>query len=290
MTRDQLNHFDVNNIDWNQVYLERSLERKPSTSEFWNKRAPSFTKHALSTPYSDKFIQILQPEADWTIFDMGCGSGTLAWPLSKRVKHVTGADFSEKMLESLTERAKAEGLTNITTHRMSWTDDWDVIGTKTHDIAIASRSMIVGDFAAAVRKLINVARKRVYLSLGVDSGPKDQRLFKALGREHLLGMGMDYIHCHNILYQMGIRPNINMICTTRQQVFESEEAAREDLTAMFHYGQEMDAEEQVKFEAFVKEHLHEVDGGWQLDYPKTTRWAVVWWDVEKDFCPLNAQI
>lgn len=286
MTQEQFNHFDVNNIDWNEVYLQRSAARKPSTSEFWNKRAPSFTKHALSTPYSEEFIKILKPEPDWTIFDMGCGSGTLAWPLSKIVKHVTGADFSEKMLESLNERAQAEGLTNITTHRMSWTDEWDVIGTKTHDIAIASRSMIVGDFAAAVRKLINVAKKRVYLSLSVDSGPKDQRLFQALDRDYQLGM--DYIYCHNILYQMGIRPNINMICTTRHPVYETEAAAREDLIAVFL--KDMQPEEEAKFDAYLKEHLQPVTGGWQLDYPKTTRWAVIWWDVEKDYCALNAQI
>lgn len=286
MTQEQFDHFNVKNIDWNQVYLKRSATRKPSTSEFWNKRAPSFTKHALSTPYSDEFIKILKPEPHWTIFDMGCGSGTLAWPLSKLVKHVTGADFSEKMLESLSERAKAEGLTNISTHRMSWTDDWNVIGTKSHDIAIASRSMIVGDFAAAVSKLVNVARKRVYLALSVDSGPKDQRLFQALDRDYHLGM--DYIYCHNILYQMGIRPNINMICTTSHPVYESEEAAREDLIAVFL--KDMQAEEQAKFDAYLQEHLHKVEDGWQLDYPKTTRWAVIWWDVEKDYCSLNAQI
>lgn len=285
MAQEQFDHFDVDNIDWNQIYLQRSAARKPSTCEFWNKRAPSFTKHALSTPYSEDFIKILQPEPDWTIFDMGCGSGTLAWPLAKLVKHVTGADFSEKMLESLNERAQAEGLTNITTHQMSWTDDWDVIGVKSHDIVIASRSMIVGDFAAAVRKLVNVARKRVYLALSVDSGPKDQRLFEALGRDYLLGM--DYIFCHNILYQMGIRPNINMIRSTKHTVYESEEAAREDLIAVFL--KDMQPEEVAKFDAYLQEHLHKVTGGWQLDYPKTTRWAVIWWNVEQDFCSLNAQ-
>lgn len=286
MEHDDQHYLDARKINWNEIWLKRSAGRPKSTSEFWNKRAPSFTKHALNTPYSDDFIKIMQPDSAWTVFDMGCGSGTLAWPLAKIVKHVTGADFSEKMLEALHERAAAEGITNITTHRLSWDDDWDVIGAKTHDVAIASRSMIVGDFADAVRKLINVARKRVYLSLGVDSGPKDQRLFQALDRDH--GMGMDYIHSHNILYQMGIRPNINMITNVKHKIYMSEAEAREDLIAVFL--KDMQPEEEARFNVYLQEHLQKVDSGWQLDYPKTTRWAVIWWDVEKDVCPLNAQI
>lgn len=286
MTQKQTNYFDANHVNWNKVYQERSSLREPSSCEFWDERAPSFTKHALNTPYSEDFIKIMQPKPHWTVFDMGCGGGTLAWPLSKMVQHITGADFSEKMLESLRERAVAEGLHNITTYKMSWTDDWSVIGAKSHDVAIASRSMIVEDFAAAVRKLINVARERVYLSLAVDSGPKDQRLFQALGRDY--GMGMDYIFCHNILYQMGIRPNINMIRSVQHTVYESPEAAREDLITFFL--KDMRPEEEAKFDAYLNEHLHTVEGGWQLDYAKTTRWAVIWWDVEQDFCALNAQI
>lgn len=287
MENETCNYFDIKHMNWNRLWVERSAGRPKSSNAFWNKRAPSFTKHALTTPYSDEFLKIMQPQKDWTVFDMGCGSGTLAWPLSKIVKSVTGCDFSEKMLEALNERAQAEGLTNITTHLMSWDDNWDaVVPPKSHDVAIASRSMIVGDFAAGVRKMVRVAKKRVYLSLGVDSGPKDQRLFQALDRDH--GMGMDYMFSHSIIYQMGYRPNINMICTTRRPVYESVEAAREDLIAVFL--KDMQPEEQTKFEAFLAEHLHKVSDGWQLDHPKTTRWAVIWWDVEKDYCPLNAQL
>jgi SAM-dependent methyltransferase len=41
---------------------------------------------------------------------MGCGAGTLAIPFAERVRSVTAVDFSETMIELLTEESTKRGL------------------------------------------------------------------------------------------------------------------------------------------------------------------------------------
>jgi|LSQX01.3.fsa_nt_gb ubiquinone/menaquinone biosynthesis C-methylase UbiE len=55
----------------------------------------------------------LQP--DWTALDYGSGSGLLTLALARRVAHVWAVDLSVGMMEVLMEKARAEGIANITT-------------------------------------------------------------------------------------------------------------------------------------------------------------------------------
>ena len=55
----------------------------------------------------------MELNGDEVILDIGCGPGTLAVPLAKRVKEVIAIDFSAQMLEELNQYAKREGVSNI---------------------------------------------------------------------------------------------------------------------------------------------------------------------------------
>ena len=86
--------------DWNRAWREMR-ENQPSPArhaKFWDGRSRSFAKHVTRTDYAEKFLKIMQPHPEWTVLDMGCGGGTLALPLAKKVKSVTAVDFSEKKL------------------------------------------------------------------------------------------------------------------------------------------------------------------------------------------------
>jgi len=117
---------DIREIDWNEILKKiragKDPARRNNQAAYWNKRAPSFADHAGKTHYPDSFLRILNPEPSWTVLDMGCGGGTLALPLAERVAQVTA-------------------------------------GIGTHDVAIASRSLIVNDARDAIEKLIRAARK-----------------------------------------------------------------------------------------------------------------------------------
>ena len=137
----------------------------------------------LQNFYSERVVQNLRPSADWSVLDVGCGAGTLAIPLAGLVRRVTAIDFSDAMIALLNHRCLENSLTNITARVIGWEDDWEQAGIAEHDVAIASRSLIVDDLQAALCKLNSKARRRVYLSSLVGDCPCDRKIFEILGRD-----------------------------------------------------------------------------------------------------------
>lgn len=268
---------DVKAVDWNRVW--RALHARSRSSKrdarFWDKRAPSFAKAVSETDYADQFLAIMKPDADWTVLDMGCGSGTLAVPLARLVSSVTAVDFSGEMLAVVRKRCEAEDIRNITTIQGRWEDDWEKLGIDACDMAIASRSMAVEDLQTSILKLNAVARKRVCIVTVVGDGPHDRRLFDAVGRP--LNIGPDYIYNYNMLYQMGICANVAFIEEIRNRTYNNPEEAVESMHWMFD---ELNSREEEKLTAFIKKHLVFRSGSWRLSYEKRIRWAVMWWEKE----------
>lgn len=198
-------------IDWNELWKQarsgKSFKSKKAAD--WDKKAPSFARRNSASLYIKKFIELLSPKPSWSVLDIGCGPGTLAIPLAERVKSVSALDFSPKMLEILEDRIQAKGITNITPHKLSWTDDWAKNGILRHDVAIASRALAVSDLRPALEKLTQFAKKLVVVTDKVGHGPFDPEAFSAIGRK--LDTGPDYIYTVNLLYQMGIKASVNFI-------------------------------------------------------------------------------
>ncbi len=231
-------------------------------------------KAASKTDYAARFLAIIKPKPQWTVLDMGCGSGTLAIPLARRTKTVTAVDFSPKMLSMLDERCRAEGIRNIITVEGRWEDDWRKIGIcPSYDLAIASRSMVVDDLRGSIAALNNVARKRVCIVTIIGDGPYDRRLFDAVGRS--LNLGPDYIYNYNMLYQMGICANVAFIEETRNRMYASREEAFAGMHWMFNH---LSIQEEERLQAYLEEHLVPRNGYWRLSYEKVVKWAVIWWD------------
>jgi len=268
-------HGGAQKLDWVTAWREdwRRNERHRSP-EFWDQRAPSFAKHVSESDYSDQFIEIMRPEADWTVLDVGSGAGTLALPLASRVRHVTALDFSPVMMDLLRAACQRSSIQNVTPVLGSWDDNWSLLGITKHDVALASRSMIVEDPRAALEKLNAIASRRVFVSFPVGDGPFDRRLFEALGRQ--LSRRADYIFAYNILHQMGILANVAFLATNRGKVYTSEIAAYESLLWMFP---DASASEKAKLQDFVTQHLIGRGPTLRFDYDRTVRWAVMFWDV-----------
>ncbi len=266
---------DVAGIDWSEAWKEAKAKRTVGTrdNKFWDRRAPSFSKHASQTVYPEAFLNIMNPEPHWTILDMACGGGTLAIPLAAKVGEVTAVDFSERMLDMVTQKCRDENITNVKTINGSWEDDWPTRGIGTYDVSIASRSLVVDDLRAAILKLDGAARERVYISTIVGDGPYDRRMFDALGRP--LYMGPDYIYNYNLLYQMGIHARLTFIEETANGTFESLEDALNSVHWMLDH---MTPEEEETLTHYLAKHLTPTNGAWKLDYDRTIRWAVMWWD------------
>jgi len=262
-------------INWDALWEEdrkRSLHRNDRAH--WDKRAPSFAKHVSEGSYTKQFLKLLLPEPHWSVLDVGCGAGTLAIPLAKQTKCVTAIDFSPVMIELLRAGCRENAIDNVKAVLGSWEDDWSALGIAVHDVAIASRSFAIENPRAAIGKLNSFARKRAYISAPVADGPFDRRLFRALGREWK--PRPDYIYTYNILYQMNIFANVAFITSSRNKTYESRESAYESVRWMF---QNISEDEDRKLRAFLSEHLVPHGSGVRLDYDRSVRWAVMWWDI-----------
>ncbi|MFA5354276.1 MAG: class I SAM-dependent methyltransferase [Thermodesulfovibrionales bacterium] len=270
---------EMRQIDWNRLWMDARTERtrKWDGKSFWNKRAPSFAKHATESGYAKDFLEIMGPEPHWTVLDVGCAAGTLAVPLSRKVQGITAMDISDVMLEMLDDRCRKQGIGNIRTIKGGWEDDWDSLGVGTHDVAIASRSLIVNDLRTAMAKLNNAARERVILSSMVGDGPFDRRIYEAVGRD--LNRGPDYIYVYNLLHQMGIYAHLTFVKLPDDKTYTDHEACLNSLRWML---EDMTAEEEERLRLYLHDNLVERRGRWEMSYKKVVRWAVIWWDKKSD--------
>ena len=175
----------------------------------------------------------------------------------------------------LEERCEKDGILNINAVEGRWEDDWDALGIGVHDVAIASRSLIVNDLSLAIEKLQRHARRRIYLATLVDDGPFDRNLVMAVGRD--FNPGMDYIVVMNYLRQIDIYANLAFTVHREDLEFASLDDALEKLAWMVH---DMTESENSRLRAYLSRTL--VQRGEKLAMPRsqTVRWAVLWWDRE----------
>lgn len=239
----------------------------------WDRRAREFSDHAASTGYAEAFIKIMRPRRCWTVLDMGCGGGTIAVPLAKRVRRIAACDFSANMLDVLKARCCEKRILNVDAIHGRWEDDWPALGIGTYDVAIASRSLIGDDVRGCIEKLLNAARKAVYISTIVGCGPFDRRLFEATGRE--FRTGPDYIYYYNLLTEMGLRVNLVFVPENHCSDWATLEDAVDGQRWMFR--EDLTEEEEQRVRVYLEQHLIKLGSRWRLPYARQCAWAVLWW-------------
>lgn len=267
-------------IDWDRIWRESRTKKswKKKKSKDWDKRAAGFAERNIDSPFVGQFLSKAAIAPESTVLDVGCGPGTLALPLARKVTRVTAVDYSAAMLAELNKQATQENISNITTIQGSWEDDWQALGIPSHDVAIASRSLSVDDLAGALAKLDSHATRAVYLVDRVGAGPFDPDLYAAIDRP--FDPGPDYIITLNILYTMGIHAHIDFITLDSYRVYGSPEEALQSYRWMLD---ELSPEEEAKLAAYVKSRLVQVDAAtWRLQRRVPPRWALIWWEKEPD--------
>lgn len=264
-------------LDWAALWrLEK--EKRPATkrdSTFWDRRAPEFARHAGTDDYADRFMDILRPEPDWRVLDIGSGAGTLAIPLAGRVHGVTALDYSIQMLSILGQRCAEQRLSNIQIIHGSWEDEWHELGIDPHDVAIASRSLGVKDLSAAISKLNRFARKRVVISAPAGDGPLNWDILEAVGRGR--NPGPDYIYVYNYLHQIGIHANVSIILHKQVKRFENFDQAFKSVRWMVDGMTEVESE---RLRLYLENRLVRDGDAWRMPEDRIVRWAVIWWDRE----------
>lgn len=262
-------------IDWTELratVLDKKGWRNKGPQE-WDVKAASFAARNKSGAYIDLFLGLLPLEPNISVLDIGSGPGTLAIPIAGKVRSVTAIDFSKGMLEVLEDLALAEKISNIKTIHCAWEDDWQARGIRPHDIAIASRAMGIFDLKGALKKIDAYATRYVFLSDSIGETPFDVAAFAAVGRPFTAGP--DYIYTINMLYSMGIHPNISVLTLDQEMTFSSMAEAVKSYSWMFN---DITADETAALENYLRDQIVKSETN-QLTIRRKAppRWAVIWW-------------
>lgn len=210
-----------------------------------------------------------------SVLDVGSDSGTLALPLARAGHAARAVDFSEHMLSILKARAAEEGLGNLNAIRASWEDDWHAAGIRAADVAVASRSIAVTDLRAALQKLDATAHLRVCITVAADGVLPAHVAHAAVGRDYK--KHYVYVYAVNVLFQVGIMPEVRFIRHEWNQPFAGFDSARDAVRRLIA---PLDEREEELLGRYLAEHLHETTGGgvWKLDQTIATTWAFIAWD------------
>jgi SAM-dependent methyltransferase len=272
---------DLSSIDWYRLWEERMRRSSwaKDGEEWWDKRAEAFDHNMKESGYVDRMLERLAIKPDSTVLDIGCGPGTLAIPLAKRVKAVTALDISQEMLRFVVKNACSEGLSNITCLQQRWEDV--VVGrdVKPHDVVICSRAFPERNPKNALLQLNNAARKYVYITMWAN-GDEFETFYKsvylAAGKDY--HPPPDYIYVYNMLYQEGILANVEFIHYTHYMRYPDIDTAMKDWT----WRMRPESDEQThRLRRHLLERLSKNQGP-KLEMALDCRWALIWWRKEKE--------
>ncbi len=263
-------------LDWNHLWQEARQKKawKKKSRTDWDRKAYGFARRHADSFFIERLLDLLQPQSEWSVLDVGSGPGTLALPLARQIRHLTALDFSKAMLQELQKAAARYEISNITTCPLSWTDDWLKAGIEQHDITISCRSLTVFDLKSALQKLNDWAKEKVFVVDRVGSGPFDPDLFKAVGRD--FEAGPDYIFTCNLLYQMGINARVDFIELGRLKRFSNPWEAVVSCRWML---EPISKEEEKRLHDYVDARLSRgSDGSWLLHRSQPLKWAFLSWE------------
>lgn len=261
----------IDGIDFDALYKEqlRQAKRTEKSPQHWDRRASRMAENCGRS--DSRYLRELLAKIDFTgastLLDVGCGPGTVCLAAAGRLEQVYGLDYSSGMLEVAAQRAAAQGVSNAVWLHRAWEDSWQ--GLPVCDIAVASRSTLVGDLRQALAKLNRQARLRVYTTHTVSGTFVDEDLLQAIGRsvERL----PNYIYAVNILYQMGIHARVDFI---HDDLCQKAPTFEEAVQAVSRATGELDTSERQRLAEYCRHRKAKPAAG--------KKWALVYWDCEPE--------
>jgi SAM-dependent methyltransferase len=210
-------------IDWNEVWKARQ-ERHESSKHFddpshnWDRRENAERYSAGSTGGYDARVRMTIAGLDITpqsrVLDIGAGPGTIAIPLAPLVREVTAVEPGKGMAGLLKENMEKEGIRNITCVQKRWEDvDPSLDLAAPFDIVLSSLSLTMEDLRQSLEKMDAVSSRYVYIYWFADP-PFWEKMYIDLwpdlhGETYYPGPKADCLF--NVLYQMGIYPDVEML-------------------------------------------------------------------------------
>lgn len=272
-------------IDWNELWKEKmELQSKTKTNtdctNMWKsqksaKRFWDMTQENKGRVEKTLSGMALTPES--RVLDIGAGPGSLAIPLAEMVAHVTAVEPAEGMMEILKQNMETYGARNIDCVYKDWeTVDAGSDLCPPYDVVFASYSLGMKDIRASIQKMIDVSSGYVYLYWFAGDTSWDihsRKLWPILhGCEYRQGPKADVLY--NVLYDMGIYPNMKVFSFEHNNRFENIEEALEHFKPQYALSS---PEQEEILRSYLLDVLEEENGA-LVQKGKSTR-VKMWWKV-----------
>ena len=227
-------------INWNELWKtmrlssqwRRTLELDEPAGSFWDKRAKQFNESMTQNrERAEKQIAKIVLNPEYTVLDVGAGTGRLAIPVAKQVQSVTAIDPSKGMLDCLQENMEKEEVENITCVNKRWEDVELGVDVEPHDVVIASHSLAMLDMQEALAKMNAMSKKYVYIFTFAGRW-MDGGLWEKISGEKRPSWS-DYIYLCNILHDMGIYANVEISDSDYEQRYGSLDDAVTKMKEMY---------------------------------------------------------
>ena len=266
-------------INWNELWKvmrsssvwRRTLELDEPAGSFWDKRAKQFNESMMQNrERAEKQIAKIVLNPEYTVLDVGAGTGRLAIPVAKQVKSVTAIDPSRGMLDCLQENMEKEEVENIVCVNKRWEDIELGVDIEPHDVVIASHSLAMLDMQEALAKMDAAAKKYVYIFTFAGRW-MDGGLWEKIHGETRPSWS-DYIYLCNILHDMKIYANVEISDSDYEQRYGSLDEAVTKLKEMY----DMPSKKEGILKEYLSEILVEDDG--TLCLKRKSKSAMIWWE------------
>jgi SAM-dependent methyltransferase len=269
-------------INWNELWkmMRSSSQWRRTLDEpagsFWDKRAKRFNESMMQNrERAEKQIAKVVLNPEYTVLDMGAGTGRLAIPIAKRIKSVTAIDPSSGMLACLQENQEKEEVKNIVCVNKRWEDVELGVDIEPHDVVIASHSLAMLDMQEALAKMDAAAKKYVYIFTFAGRW-MDGGLWEKISGEKRPSWS-DYIYLCNILHDMGIYANVEIWNSEYEQHYESLDDAVTKMKGMY----DLPSEKEGILKSYLSEMLVEDDGNGTFCLKRKSKSATIWWQKAK---------
>ena len=253
-----------------QMVMDESLLR----GDFWRGLAPKFRADPRRT--DDEALNALAEmiDEDSTVLDVGGGGGRLGIALARGCRLVTVVDPSVAMLEQLRESVVEAGCENV----VAVQSDWESAEVESADLVLCSHVVYgVADIRPFIEKLDARARRTVALVSFVDSPQAGVApLWEPVHGEPRVNLPA-LPELMNVLWEMDFFPSITMLATDGPQLFESVQAAVDEVKQRLFIGS--DTEKERRLEECIAQHLETTEGGHRIRGARPVRQGVVWWEV-----------
>jgi len=276
---------DFNQIDWNAVRQENApaslIHDSQPGKERWDSRAEAFARSVSRVidgdsldkdDYYARMMQHVEIQPGWTVLDIGCGPGTLTIPFARKAASVTALDISGEMLRLLKSNAEKHGIANIRYIHRSWEETCSTDTIEPHDVVVASRSLMAGNFKESISRIDRLARRAVYMTFPVIHSSLDREVYRMLGRT--LTENPLYLSIYTMLFQMGIMANVDMIRSVRTAQYNG----IDDIFDRIRWrADELSDTDEIKVRKFLEEKFGEQNPSSVITCNRESLWALIWW-------------